>query len=136
MQTLDYRCTDAAKIESFYEAIDFPTEEEWLEVLEISLPQSPRLPPTTSAAVNATSRDLAQHWQNLNGLTSPPLRPEKDEHYLASWLEDPVSHRAMTVEPDFLAALVTFLMERLTLRLHEVSDVQCQLMEELAKLKR
>ena len=135
MWTRDYRCTDTTQIENFYEALDFPTTEELLEALETSLEQLPRLPRVTSAAVHAASRNLAHHWQNLNGLTAEHLRTEEDEHYLASWLEDPVSHREIKVEPDFLAGLVKFLMERLTLRLHDLSEVQRQLMEELAKLK-
>jgi hypothetical protein len=136
MQTLDFRDADAAKLESFYEAIDFPTEEELLEALENSLRPSPWLPRSTSAAVDATSRNWAQHWKNLNGVTTENLCTQEDEHSLADWLQDPVSQRKITVEPEFFAGLLEFLTERLTLRLHEVSAAQHQLTEELAKLKR
>lgn len=135
MRIRDFRCTDTTKIENFYDALDFPTTEELLEALETSLEQLPRLSRTTSAAVKATSRNLAHHWQNLNGLTAERLGTEEDEHYLASWLEDPVSHREMTVELDFLAGLVKFLLERLTLRAQELSEARYQLTEELAKFK-
>jgi hypothetical protein len=135
MQTREYKCADTTKIENFYDALDFPTTEELLEALETSLEQPPRLSRTTSAAVKTTSCNLAHHWQNLNGLTAEQLRKEEAGHYLASWLEDPVSHRGITVELDFLAGLVKFLMERLTLRSHELSEARHQLTEELAKFQ-
>ena len=50
-------------------------------------------------------------------------------------MEDPVSHQEISVEPDFLAGLAKFLMDRLLLRMQEFYQAQHLLMDELAKLK-
>ncbi len=140
MQTLNSNHIDPIRIENFYESIDFPTEEELLAALEASLyqspwHQSPWLPRPASVALDATSRDLARHWQELDGTTSEGPRLEGDDHYLAFWTEDPVSHQEISVEPDFLAGLAKFLMDRLLLRMQEFYQAQHLLMDELAKLK-
>lgn len=133
MQPLNDARVDPIKIENFYEAIDFPTEEELLAALEASLEQSPWLP-RSAAALNVTSRDLARHWRELDETTTFPAT--SDEHYLASsWFEAPSAHQAIAVEPDFIAGLAKFLMDRVLLRMREVDQAQQQLMEELAKLK-
>lgn len=136
MQTPNDSRVDSVKIESFYEAIDFPTEEELLAALEASLEQSPWLPRPTSEALDITSRSLAHRWQNLDGMTSEVLREEGDDHYLSSWMEDPISHREITVEPDFLAGLAKFLTDRLVMRMVEIGQAQRQLTDELAKIKK
>jgi len=133
MQPLNDARTDPIKIENFYEAIDFPTEEELLAALEASLEQSPWLP-RSAAALSVTSRDLARHWQELDEATA--FLTKSDEHYLASsWFEDPIAHQSIVVEPDFMAGLAKFLMDRVLLRMREVDQAQQQLTEELAKLK-
>lgn len=135
MQTPNDSRIDSVKIESFYEAIDFPTEEELLAALDASLEQSPWMPRPTSEALDMTSRSLAYRWQNLDGATSETLRAEGDDHYLSSWMEDPISHRDITVEPDFLAGLAKFLTDRLVMRMGEIGQAQRQLMDELAKIQ-
>ena len=135
MQTLNSNHIDPIRIENFYESIDFPTEEELLAALEASLDQSPWLPRAASVALDVTSRDLARHWQEVAGTTSESPRREGDDHYLADWMEDPVSHQEISVEPDFLAGLAKFLMDRLLLRMQEFYQAQHLLMDELAKLK-
>lgn len=135
MQTRNINHIDPVRIENFYEAIDFPSEEELLAALEASLNQSSWLPRPASAALDATSRDLARHWQELDDLSTNRARQEPDDHYLASWMEDPVSHEEISVEPDFLASLAKFLTDRLLVRMTEISQAQHLLMDELAKLK-
>ncbi len=135
MQTQNSNYVDPIRIENFYEAIDFPTEEELLAALEASLEQSPWLPRPTSAALDATSRDLAHHWQELDDAHLRSSNLKGDDHYLASWMEDPVSHQEIPVEPDFLAGLAKFLTDRLFIRMKEIYQAQHLLMDELAKLK-
>lgn len=135
MQTLNSNHIDPIRIENFYDLIDFPTEEELLAALDASLDPLTWLPRPASAALDATSRDLARHWQELGETTSESARREGDDHYLADWMEDPVSHQEISVEPDFLAGLAKFLMDRLFIRMREISQAQHLLMDELAKLK-
>lgn len=135
MQPLNSNYLDPIRIENFYDAIDFPTEEELLAALDASFEQSPWLPRPASAALDATSRSLARHWQELDETTAHSARREEDDHYLASWMEDPVTHQEISVEPDFLAGLAKFLTDRLLVRMKEISQAQHLLMDELAKLK-
>lgn len=135
MQTMNSNHSDPIRTESFFDAIDFPTEEELLAALDASLDQSPWLPRPASVALDATSRDLARHWQELDGANSESPRWEGDDHYLAGWMEDPASHQEISVEPDFLAGLAKFLMDRLMMRMREIYQAQHLLMDELAKLK-
>jgi hypothetical protein len=135
MQTQSGNHIDPIRIENFYDAIDFPTEEELLAALEASLEQSPWLPRPVSAALDATSRDLARHWQELDDAHSANPSLKGDDHYLASWMEDSVSHQEIPVEPDFLAGFAKFLTDRLFIRMKEIYQAQHLLMDELAKLK-
>lgn len=135
MQFSDDPGADPLHGESFYEEIDFPTEEELLAALENSLEQSRWPPRPTATALNITSRNLARRWQKLDETSAGSLSPQDDEHYLSNWLEDPVAQREVTMAPDFLAGLAKFLINHLFKRLRETYQVQHQLMEELAKLK-
>ncbi len=135
MQTINSSYIDPIRIENFFEAIDFPTEEELLAALEASLDQSPWLPRPASLALEATSRDLARHWQELDEPNLSSSQQEEDDHYLANWMDDPSAHQPITVEPDFLAGLAKFLMDRVMLRMREISQAQRLLLDELAKLK-
>jgi hypothetical protein len=135
MQTQSSNHIDPIRIENFFEAIDFPTEEELLAALDASLKQSPWLPRPSSPALDVTSRNLARHWQEIGDIHSASANPKEDDHYLASLMEDPVSHQEVPVEPDFLAGLAKFLTDRLFIRMKEIYQAQHLLMDELAKIK-
>ncbi|HEX4946258.1 MAG TPA: hypothetical protein VFZ34_06335 [Blastocatellia bacterium] len=115
----------------FFEAIDFPTEEELMAALEASLTQAPWMP-RPAPAVAATSADLARHWEEL--VTAAPITTNDDEHYL-SWVVPAKPFWELSVEPDFLAGLAKFLTDRLFLRLQEVEQAQRQLQDAVAKLQ-
>ena len=135
MQPKNSNYIDPIRIENFFEAIDFPTEEELLAALEASLDQSPWLPRPASVALEGTSRDLARHWQELDETNSKIPHREDDDHYLSNWMDKPVAQQPISVEPDFMEGLAKFLMDRVMLRMREISQAQRLLLDELAKLK-
>lgn len=128
MQMRSSERVDSMGNNGFFEAIDFPTEEELLAVLEASLEQSPWLP----RVLQETSSELVCHWQEL---ATPETRLDNsDEPYLA-WESPAALHQDVSVEPDFLASFAKFLTDRLLLRMQEVVVVQRQLQAELARFK-
>ena len=133
MQTLNNPGMDSVGKENFPNFADFPTEEELIAALESSLEQSPWLPRSTATALDATSRDLARHWQELGENYLVVNQPERDEHYLAGLVKESELPQELPVEPDFLADFARFLTNRLTIRLRETHQVQHQLLAELAK---
>lgn len=138
MQTLNRNAEDFAQDfvdgESFFESLDFPTEEELCAALDASLEQSPWLPRPIPTAVGATSRNLAQHWGELHDqqLSHPPT----DDHYLGFWMADQQGAEALPVEPDFMLDLTQFLMDRLAKRMRETRQAQHLLSAEVAKFHR
>ena len=135
MQTLNSPRIDSVGKENLFDLADFPTEEELLAALESSLEQSPWLPRSTTTAIDATSRELARHWQELGGKNVERMQTESDDHYLASLVKTYELPQELPVEPDFLADFARFLTDRLMTRLRETHQAQHQLLAELAKFR-
>jgi hypothetical protein len=119
---------------SFFDPLDFPTEEELWAALEASLEQSPWLPRPVPAALDATSRNLAQRWQEIAAGRKEVALPDDDDHYLSPWANEQSLNDE--VEPELLIDLTKFLLERLTGRMQDIRQAQQQLAAELAKLRR
>lgn len=133
MQILNRNAEDFIDNESFFDLLDFPTEEELCAALDASLEQSPWLPRPVPAAIGATSRDLAQHWREL---TDQKLAlASQDDHYLGSWLANQQLVEALPMEPDFMLDLTQFLMRRLAKRMREMRQAQHLLSAEVAKFR-
>lgn len=119
---------------NFFDPIDFPTEEELWAALEASLEQAPWLPRPVPAALDATSRNLAQRWQEIAEGRKEVALPDDDDHYLSPWANEQSLNDE--VEPELLIDLTKFLLERLTGRMQDIRQAQQQLTAELAKLRR
>ncbi|MBS1812478.1 MAG: hypothetical protein JST84_30205 [Acidobacteria bacterium] len=136
MQSLNREAHEFIGNDSFYDAIDFPTEEELLAALDASLEQSPWLPRPMPIALETTSRDLAQHWREISSVYQEISSIKNDDgHYLDCWLTPQDMDCEIEAEPDFIIDFARFLMDRLLLRMGEVRHANQLLKAELAKIR-
>jgi hypothetical protein len=104
-----------------FEKLWEPTEDELLESTEIQRP--------SPIGLTSTSRKLARNWKAI--LDDSATSQVSNDHYLSE--SQVVSIEDAPMESDFVIALATFLVGRLTERFGEVRQVQLQLQEELAR---
>ncbi len=106
---------------SDFEKLWEPGEDGPIESSEIQRP--------SPIGLTSTSRKLARNWKAI--LDDSATSQVSNDHYLSE--SQVVSIDDAPMESDFVIALATFLMGRLTERLGEVRQVQLQLQEELAR---
>lgn len=125
MMNTDHKATDEAL------EIGLPTFEEFWETLEESLIETPEIQRPTPIGLTSTSRKLARNWKAI--LDDSSTSQISSDHYLSESQVVSSSLEAGSLESDFVLTLVTFLVGRLTERLHEVRQVQLQLQDELGR---